>query len=188
MEAILKREIALNRSLARVAGVLAFVTLTALGAFVRVPLPFTPVPVTLQTLFVLLSGAFLGARLGVTAQASYILLGLLGVPVFTGAGSGLIYLFGPTGGYLLGFVLASILAGRLIRRLRGNLFSVFCVFAFADIMLLACGTLWFKVITGYSWARSALMGFAPFVLGDMFKAAVATFLYLRLKSRVKGVF
>ena len=89
MEALLKREVILNKTLCRVMGVLTFVILTSLGAFVRIPLPFTPVPLTLQTFFILLCGAFLGSKLGVTAQLSYMFLGVLGLPIFTGAGSGL---------------------------------------------------------------------------------------------------
>ena len=87
MEVILKKELVLNKAACRIIGVAIFVVLTSLGAFVRIPLPFTPVPLTLQTMFVLLSGAFLGSGLAATAQLGYILLGLSGVPIFTGAGS-----------------------------------------------------------------------------------------------------
>ena len=96
MEAVLKKEVILDKTLCRVMGVLTFVILTSLGAFVRIPLPFSPVPITLQTFFVLLSGALLGSNLGTISQLSYLLLGASGLPVFTGAGSGLFYLLGPT--------------------------------------------------------------------------------------------
>ena len=76
MEALLKREIILNKTLCRAMGVLTFVILTSLGAFVRIPLPFSPVPITLQTFFVLLSAALLGSNLGTISQLSYLLLGI----------------------------------------------------------------------------------------------------------------
>lgn len=88
MEAILKREIVVNKTACRIIGVTVFVILTSLGAFVRIPLPFTPVPVTLQTFFVLLSGAVLGGAIGAASQLSYLLLGTAGLPIFTNAGSG----------------------------------------------------------------------------------------------------
>ena len=94
LSGILKREVILNRTICRIIGVSAFVILTMLGAFVRIPLPFTPVPITLQTFFVLLSGLFLGQNLGGIAQLSYVLLGITGLPVFTGTGNGISYLLG----------------------------------------------------------------------------------------------
>lgn len=188
MEAILKKEIILNKTWCRIFGVAAFVSVTALGAFVRIPLPFTPVPITLQTFFVLLSGAFLGSGLGATTQASYILLGLWGPPIFTGAGSGLLYLFGPTGGYLLGFVLASFLVGRLIKYSQSNLFLTFVIFCIADLLLLSTGVLWLKFLLGYSFKKLIFIGFIPFIPGDLLKAFIAAFVYLKVKSRIKEIF
>jgi biotin transport system substrate-specific component len=95
MEALLRKEIILNKTLCRVIGIAVFIILTSLGAFVRIPLPFSPVPLTLQTFFVLLGGALLGSNLGALSQLSYIFLGVLGLPVFSGAGSGLSYFWAP---------------------------------------------------------------------------------------------
>src|SRR5207247_884090 len=78
------------------------------------PLPFTPVPGTLQTLPVLLAGALLGARAGAASQMAYIIMGMTGLPVFALPGSGPAYLMGPTGGYLIGFVAAAYVTGRMI--------------------------------------------------------------------------
>ncbi len=188
MEAILKKEIISNKTLCRVLGVLTFIILTAQGAFVRIPLPFTPVPITLQTFFVLLSGVLLGSHLGALSQLSYIFLGALGLPIFTGAGSGLSYLFGPTGGYLFGFVLASLWLGKFIKYSRDNLFAAFAILCIADLIILSSGIVWLKFIFGYSFTKLLLIGFIPFIPGDLLKALAATFLYLRLKSRVKEIF
>lgn len=188
MEAIFNREIILNKTLCRIIGVFIFVIFTALGAFVRVPLPFTPVPITLQTFFVLLSAASLGANLGALTQLVYISLGISGIPVFSGAASGLLYLFGPTGGYIAGFVLAALIAGRLIRRSKGGLFSIFGILFFADLVILSLGSIWLKFLLGYSLNKALLAGFLPFIPGDILKVLVAAIIYSRSKERIDEVF
>jgi biotin transport system substrate-specific component len=159
-----------------------------LGAFVRIPLPFTPVPITLQTFFVLLAAVSLGKGLGSLTQLSYILLGILGVPIFSGAGSGLIYLTGPTTGYLFGFVLASFFAGNSIKYAKDNLFLTLTVVFSADLIILSCGTLWLKFIFGYPLTKLLIMGFIPFIPGDLLKAIVVALVYLKLKSRLQEIF
>jgi len=188
MEAILRREIIIDKTMCRVIGVTVFVILTALGAFVRIPLPFSPVPITLQTFFVLLSGAFLSSRLGTLSQFSYIILGVAGLPCFAGAGSGIFYILGPTGGYLIGFILASFLLGNFIKLSKNNATSVFLSFCMADFVLLISGVLWLKVIFGYNFGRLMFIGFFPFVIGDLIKIAAATAIYLKLQSRIKEIF
>lgn len=187
MEAILNRELIVSKVLCRSFAVLIFILLTVLGAFVRIPLPFTPVPITLQTLFVLLSGALLGAGLGVTVQLSYIFLGIIGLPVFTGAASGLLYLFGPTGGYLIGFVLANIFLARFIKFGRDSFPLILGILMLADLILLLSGTLWLKIAVGYSPEKLLLAGLLAFVPGDLFKAFIAAILYLKLKNRIKEI-
>ena len=188
IELILNKEVIVNKVLCRIFGVLVFVILTSLSAFVRIPLPFTPVPITLQTLFVLLSGAFLGSNLGAITQLSYLLLGLSGLPIFTAGGSGVLYLFGPTGGYLFGFVFASFLIGRFIKSRHRSLLSVFALFCLADLVLLLSGVIWLKFLLGYNLVKSLFIGFLPFIPGDLLKICIATGIYIRLESRLKDVF
>ena len=188
MEAILTREVVSGKTLCRALGVCVFIILTALGAFVRIPLPWTPVPLTLQTFFVLLSGACLGAGLGVSSQMGYIFLGLAGIPIFSGAGSGLFYVLGPTGGYLIGFVLASYLVGSCIKRVGDSFSEVFLAVFLADLALLACGVIWLKFVLGQSLTRLLLIGFLPFIPGDLLKAYAVTSIYFKLKPRLKNAF
>jgi biotin transport system substrate-specific component len=188
MDIALKREVILDKTACRIFGVAVFVVLTALGAFVRIPLPFTPVPITLQTLFVLLGAVSLGKNLGGITQAVYIMLGLGGVPIFSQASSGLSYLAGPTGGYLFGFVLASLFAGHLIKYARNNLFSVLAIVFTADLIILCCGTLWLRFLSGYSLTKLLLMGFLPFMPGDLLKAIAVTLIFLKLESRLREIF
>jgi biotin transport system substrate-specific component len=96
-----------------------FGSLTAIGAYIMIPLP--PVPITFQTLFLNLAGALLGGYLGALSQVVYILLGVIGLPVFAGGKAGLGVLLGPTGGYLFGFVLAALVVGKGYRRRRPSL-------------------------------------------------------------------
>jgi len=185
---ILSREIVTNKAACRMLGVAVFVILTSLGALVRIPLPFTPVPLTLQTFFVLLSGAFLGAGLGLLSQLSYLLIGVVGVPLFSGAGSGILYLGGPTAGYIVGFILASFLIGRLIASAKDNFLPVFGWLILGDLVLLSCGSIWLKFLLGYSLSKALLLGFLPFLPGDLLKAAAAAVIYLRLRPRLKQIF
>ncbi|MFA5117760.1 MAG: biotin transporter BioY [Candidatus Omnitrophota bacterium] len=188
MEALLKKEIVVNKTICRLIGVAGFIVLTGLGAFVRVPLPFTPVPLTLQTFFVLLSGAFLGGRLGALTQLSYLFLGATGLSLFSGVASGPYYLLGPTGGYLLGFVIAAFFLGKALKHSSQSFLLTFAMFCAADVMLLSCGVLWLKVLTGLSFAKLMLIGFVPFIAGDLVKAAVAASLYKKLKTRIENIF
>ena len=174
----------LKRYATRVALVFGFALLTWAGARVSVPMPLTPVPGTLQTLAVLLAGAFLGARAGAASQAAYILMGLAGLPVFALPGGGPGYLLGPTGGYLAGFVAAAFVVGALLARVRGRGLAL-CALAFlaGAVTIHACGFAWLSVVLGDP-AAAWRAGVAPFALFDLSKVVVATGIhtgYLRWK-------
>ena len=94
-----------------------FASLTGAVAWFNIPLPFTPVPITLQTLMVLLSGAMLGANYGGLAMIIYLLLGAIGLPVFAGGASGIGVLLGPTGGYLLSYPIAAFVVGKMLEKI-----------------------------------------------------------------------
>ena len=186
MEAIIKRELITDKNICRTLSVAVFVTLTTLAAFVRIPLPFTPVPLTLQTFFVLLSGALLGRKLGLFTPGLYMLLRLSGLQVFTGTGSGSFYLLGPTGGYIVGFVLASFITGSLFTDEKQGRLTVFIKLLFADLVILFSGTLWLKISLSCPLSRAFLLGFLPFVLGDVLKVILAAVVYSKAHSRVKA--
>ncbi|MFC1805128.1 biotin transporter BioY [Candidatus Omnitrophota bacterium] len=181
------KELITSKAMRRAVGISVFVLLTCFGAFLKIPLPFSPVPITLQTFFVLLSGAFLGG-FGLLSQASYILLGVFGLPIFAGAGSGIFYLFGPTGGYLFGFLLAALLISRLIKYSGNHFLRIFVVFCLGDLVLLSCGVIWLRVLLGYPLKKLLLIGFIPFIPGELLKIFAAAIIYLRLKTRLKEIF
>ena len=186
MEITMKRELISDKRLCRLLAVGAFVALTTLSAFVRIPLPFTPVPLTLQTFFVLLSGALLGRKLGIFTQAAYMFLGFSGQQVFTGSGCGSLYLLGPTGGYIVGFILAAYLAGSFLIKENQSVFVVFIKLLAADFIILFSGMLWLKASLSCSLGKAFLLGFLPFVLGDILKVILATAVYLKFRARIKA--
>ncbi|HEY3397916.1 MAG TPA: biotin transporter BioY [Armatimonadota bacterium] len=153
----------------RLAGAGVFAGLLALSAQVRLPLPFTPVPVTLQTMVVLLAGATLGPAGGAGAVALYLAAGLLGLPLFTTGA-----MFGPTCGYLLAFLPAALLVGWARRR--GGFRGMVAGMVAADALILLVGALGLHVWTGVGFAAAFAAGSLPFVAGDALKltAAAAT--------------
>lgn len=147
----------------------------ALSAQVAIPLPFTPVPITLQTLVVLLSGALLGSRLGPLSVIVYIGLGMTGIPVFASGGAGLARLLGPTGGYLVGFAAASFVAGFLFENGFGKtLFGRTLAMLAASVLIYAFGLARLASFTG--WDSVLSLGLYPFIAGDMLKIGLLTLL------------
>ena len=163
-------------SLRRVAGIAAFVGFTALAAQLAVRLPWTPVPVTMQTLFVLLAGIVLGPRDGFYAMIAYIGIGVAGAPVFAGLTFGPAVLFGPTGGYLVAFPAAALLTGVISRRLRGGKIPVLLASLTGSAFILAGGTLYLGLLSGQSFSGVFAMAVFPFILADIVKSVLAVFM------------
>ncbi len=154
---------------------LNFALLTAIGAKMRVYTPFTPVPFTLQTAFVLSAGMYLGRRWGVFSMCIYLFLGALGVPVFAGDSAGLSYLLGVTGGYLLGFLVAPYITAWVSREMRTSTLGCYLASLAGTLVILVLGTAWLAVLMGDVWT-AICVGFLPFVLWDAWKAIVPTLL------------
>jgi biotin transport system substrate-specific component len=145
--------------------------LVAISAQVAIPLPFTPVPVTLQTLVVLLCAAGLGSRRGLLAVLAYLAEGAAGLPVFAGGRAGAAHLLGPTGGYLAGFLAAAVVVGALADAgwTRKPLHALAALLA-GSAFIYAAGMLWLGAWVGYS--RVIALGLLPFLPGEAFKLAV----------------
>ena len=164
----------------RVAAVLFVTALTAAAAQVSVPLPFTPVPFTLQPMIVLLGGAALGSRLGLASQILYLLIGLAGAPVFAWSPvlpQGLLRLLGPTGGYLMSYPLAAFVAGALAERgFDRRYLTSACAMAAGLAVIFTCGVIWLAwfarpAAAGLELALST--GLYPFLPADLIKVAIA---------------
>lgn len=163
-------------ALMRVARIAAFAGFAAAGAQLAVRLPFTPVPITMQTLFVVLAGATLGPRDGFYAMLSYVALGFSGAPVFAGFGFGPATLFGPTGGYLMSFPAAAAVSGCMVERLGKGRVRVFLASACGMTLILLAGAFYLKLLSGAAFGAIASMAVFPFVAGETIKALFAALL------------
>lgn len=144
----------------------------ALLAQVSIPLPFTPVPITGQTFAVLIVGATLGAKRGAASLALYTVEGVAGLPVFAGGVSGLARLFGPTGGYLLGFIAAAYVVGLLAERgLDRNWRTSLIPFTLGTLVIYAVGVTWLAAFIGFD--KALVGGLYPFIIGDLIKLVLA---------------
>jgi len=184
------------RSVAAQKAALALAGIGILAASAWLSVPFYPVPLTMQTLAVLLIGGTLGPALGVSAVAGYLALGALGAPVFHGGLGGVLVLAGPTGGYLLGFLPAVFLMGWAARLAGGpgrlgdpagpasaqavsvpgsyrRLLFLAVGAVVASAAIYALGVPWLALFGGLGLERAAAVGLVPFLIGDALKAAVA---------------
>lgn len=171
------------------AGLIAlFALLTWISAKISVPLPWTPVPGTLQTLAVLLAGAVLGARAGAASQIAYLSLGMAGLPVFALPGAGPFYFAGPTGGYLAGFVAGAFLTGCLASAMkRWGTTGLFLAFLAGGAAIHAVGLPWLAFSLGGDPGAALRAGLLPFLLFDLAKMVVGTGIAAALRrGRVGG--
>lgn len=154
--------------------VCGFALLTALSAQIIIPLPFTPVPITGQTFAVLLSGAVLGSTLGASSQALYFVLGAVGLPFYAGGERGWTTATGATGGYLVGFVVAAWVVGRLAeRRQDRSVATAIPAFLAGNIIIHLFGVPWLAYRLGVSWPEAVQLGSVPFLIGDIAKVVAA---------------
>ena len=170
---VFPRSSALTQALFVVGGI-GFI---ALLAQISIPVPGSPVPVTGQTLAVLLIGTTYGARLGLITFASYLVAGIAGAPIFahsaSSANHGIARLTGATGGYLVGMLVASLLLGYLADRKADQKFKTsFPALLLGDVVIFAFGLTWLHASLDMTWAQTIKAGFTPFILGEALKIAI----------------
>ena len=153
--------------------------LTAVGAFIMIPIG--PVPITLQSFFVLLSGRLLGKKYGVFAQITYLLLGAFGLPIFSGGRGGLGVIAGPTGGFLISFALAAWIAANC----SGNKKKDFFILAAAVLSNYIIGTFYFSLITETGILASFNLTVVPFIPGDLLKIILVLILAPILEKQLQ---
>lgn len=152
--------------------ILSFTFAIAALAQLAFYLPFTPVPITGQTLCVLLAGATLGSRRGAICVGIYIIEGLCGLPFFAGGRSGPVVLFGPTGGYLIGFIVAAYGVGYLCEKgLDRRWKTVLPVFLIGHLLIFSIGCFWLSFFVG--WQAALTAGLWPFIPGEVLKTLLA---------------
>lgn len=177
--------------------VVLMAVLTAVGAQVAIPLPFTPVPITLQVLAVVLSGLLLGVRGGASAQLTYLALGAIGAPVFAGFTGGFWHLLGPTGGYLISYPFAAAVAGLAFPIVAGAAagtarWRAVAVASAAGLLglavIYALGTAWLAFELQLSLGTAVAQAILPFVAVDIAKVALAALVAAGAAPRLRRRF
>ena len=166
---------------------IALIGTMLLAISAKIKIPFYPVPMTMQTLVVLIIGVGFGWKLGLATISLYLFEGIIGLPVFSGTpekGIGLVYFTGPTMGYLLGFLVAAFLAGKF--NFNNNLIKNFLKLTFATSFIYILGMFWLGTLIG--WDKPIFkLGAQPFLLAELFKILLATFAINQIK-KIKKIF
>lgn len=156
-----------------------FTALTAAGALVAIPIPFSPVPIVLNNLFVILCGLVLRPKWAFLAMVSYLACGALGLPVFAGGSGGLGHVFGPTGGFLFGFVASAPLVAA-VRGTGESSWRMGIAAAAGVLATYAAGVPWLSWTAGVTLQRAIVLAMVPFLPGDVLKAGLAVLIARRL--------
>lgn len=156
-----------------------FAALTAIGAFIIIPLPVSPVPITLQMLFTFLAGGLLGKKGGFLSQVIYLMIGAIGLPIYAGGTGGIGALFGPTAGYLYGFLAAGFIAGFGERKFWTKIIS----FSLGLMVIYIFGLIGLMINTGMTINKAFVSGVIPFIPGDILKILLAGYLTIKIPLR-----
>ncbi|MGM0419840.1 MAG: biotin transporter BioY [Bacillota bacterium] len=154
--------------------------LTAIGSYLLIPLPFSPVPITLQTFFTLFAGLIGGKKVGLTSQLVYLLIGSIGLPIFAGGTGGIGILFSPTGGFLLSFPIAAYITGTA--KNMSSPYKITGILAAATSLIYLSGVIFMIIGWDFSPAGALTAGVVPFIPGDIFKIIILIILNKRLNN------
>jgi biotin transport system substrate-specific component len=159
-----------------------FAGITAILAQLTIPLPL--IPITGQTLAVGITATILGSRYGAIAMALYAAIGAVGLPVFTGANGGLAVIFGPTGGYIIGFIVTAYVTGLILEKTSFSYVMGMVANVVGMVITLVLGAIWLKIAGGLSWTEAIMTGVAPFIVVGLIKALLATLIGVTVRKRL----
>jgi biotin transport system substrate-specific component len=163
-----------------------FTALICAGSYIALPLVFSPVPIVLQNMFVLLAAFLLGPKWGLVSILVFLMLGSLGFPVFSLGRGGAVHFIGPTGGYLLGYIPAVLIGGFVSAFLKGRKGALAVAAGLSLLSIYAVGVPWLKTVLGIPWKEALLIGMLPFLPGDLLKAAAAVLLTHSLRPLLRS--
>ncbi len=163
-----------------------FAALIAVMGFIIVPLPFSPVPVTGQSLAIMLAGCLLTTRQAGMAVTTFLMLGVAGIPVFAGGTAGIGVLVGPRGGYLIGFLVGAVVISMLKKKFPSVLGLFFSSVVGGILVVYALGVFHLNNVTGMGLEAAITAGALPFIPGDIFKAIVAAFVGSAVNKRMEN--
>lgn len=147
-------------------------------------LPISPVPISLGTFSIFFAIYVLGMKRGTASLALYILLGLVGLPVFSGFTGGVGKLLGPTGGYILGYLFLAVISGYIVDRWRSNRIFCFVGFALGTLVCYMFGTIWLAFQASISFSQALAAAVLPFIPGDLIKLILAMLLGAQVRKRL----
>lgn len=166
-----------------------FAALTVVFSYIAVPLPFSPVPITLQTLSVMLAGSLLSPSAAFLSMLVYLLLGIIGMPVFAHGSSGIGILAGPTGGFLMSWPIAALVMALILKRIKPEFLSLFIVNILGGIIIIySIGVPYLAWTAHLNFAAAVTAGALPFIPGDLIKAFVSATLTISLRKALKNNF
>lgn len=146
-----------------------------------IPLPFSPIPLSLATFIIYLLSVVIGAKKAVIAVIIYIIIGAVGVPVFSGYGAGLQKIVGPTGGYMLGYIACALASGYFADKFESKIYMYAIGMVLGTAICYTLGTLWMSYSTGMKFVEALFAGVIPFLIGDVIKIVVATIVGYKIR-------
>jgi len=161
-----------------------FIALIIIGSHISIRLPLSPVPIVLADFFVMLAGLFLGLKYGALAVVLYLFLGIIGLPVFSNGGSGFAFILGPTGGFLIGYLLLVIAVGKLTTRKKYTPLKNLIAIIIGNILLYTSGVIWIKITLNLELPAATAMALIPFLPGTIIKIVLTMILGKIFFSRI----
>ena len=159
-----------------------FATLTAVLAYITIPLPFSPIPITGQSLAVMLAGCVLTPIQAGLSMLTFLFMGIIGLPVFSGGRAGIGVLVGKSGGYLIGYLVGAVIISILVRKSKSKI-TMFLACLFGGIIVVhILGASWLGYVTGMGIGKAIMVGSVPFLPGDLIKAVAAVAIGVRLNK------
>ncbi len=155
--------------------------LTYLGSILRIYLPFTPVPITFQTYFVLTSAALTQWYISMSGQMLYFIAGIIGIPVFANKLTGLSAILHPTSGYILGFIIASFIVSKMMNK-RKNMVNIYLSLILGNLIIYTSGIMRLSLLYGIK--NAILIGVVPFIYGDILKIIFASITVKILRGKI----
>ncbi|WAA11038.1 biotin transporter BioY [Fervidibacillus albus] len=155
-----------------------------IGILAQLTIPIPNIPITGQTLGVGLAATILGAKQGTYTLILYVFMGAVGVPVFSNFSSGLATIFGPTGGYIVGFIPSAWFIGFLLEKTSFRFSNAFFANLIGMVTTLLFGTIWYKWISDIGWSASFLTGFVPFIIVGIIKAYFASVIGITVRKQL----
>jgi biotin transport system substrate-specific component len=163
-------------------GIMAAIT-CILGPL-SIPIPFSPVPISFTNLAIYFTVFILGWKRGTFSYLIYMLIGLVGLPVFSGFAGGPGKLFGPTGGYLVGFIFMAMIGGFFIEKFSGKVYMYILGLVLATCVAYLLGTAWLAYVANLTFLQALMAGVIPYLIGDGIKIAIAVIVGPMLKKRL----